>query len=201
MEQPAKRPDRRIARTRHLLQQAFLEVAHEKSFASITVQDIADRANVNRGTFYAHFEDKYALFDTIIREDFRQLLDRNLPPKTAWDRDTLHTLVVTVLDYFKGLERQCRPPDVVAPLIERATLDELADAIGAWLRRTQAPSARTPVPLETVARLMSWSIFGAAAQWSQESGAQTSAQLANEIVQVIMGGVEQLIAPRPPQPA
>lgn len=198
MEKPARRVDRRILRTRQLLQRAFLEVAQEKSFAAITVQDIAERANVNRGTFYAHFEDKYALFDTIIREDFRQLLARQLPPAAGWNRQQLEGLAQTVLDYFKGLQCRCHPPDIVAPLIERATLDELTGVLLAWLRQSQSPPARPAVPLETVARMISWSIFGVAAQWSQEASAQTSAELARDLVRVLMGGVEQLIAPTQP---
>jgi AcrR family transcriptional regulator len=56
------------------LEQAFLELLEEKGFQSVTVQDITDRATVNRATFYAHFEDKYALFDHIVRETFQQTL-------------------------------------------------------------------------------------------------------------------------------
>ncbi len=202
MEKPARRVDRRIARTRQLLQQAFLEVAQEKSFAAITVQDIAERANVNRGTFYAHFEDKYALFDTIIREDFRQLLARRVPPAAGRDRQQLEALAQTVLDYFKGLQCNCHPPDVVAPLIERATLDELTGVLLTWLRQSQPSLARPAIPLETVARMISWSIFGVAAQWSQEPSTQTSAELARDLVQVLMGGIGQLVAPVPsPSPA
>ncbi len=68
MTTPTKRPDRRVARTRQAIQEAFRTVADEKGFAAMSVQDIAARANVNRGTFYAHYTDKYALYDTIVRE-------------------------------------------------------------------------------------------------------------------------------------
>ncbi len=65
---PAKDADPRVKRTRQLLQRAFLDLYQEKSFSLITVQDIAERATVNRVTFYAHFEDKYALMDSLMRE-------------------------------------------------------------------------------------------------------------------------------------
>ena len=55
-----ERVDPRVKRTRKLLQQAFLELFQEKGFASISIQDITERATVNRATFYAHFPDKYA---------------------------------------------------------------------------------------------------------------------------------------------
>lgn len=50
--------DRRVARTRDLLEQALLSLIKEKPFDSISVQDIIDRANVGRATFYLHYENK-----------------------------------------------------------------------------------------------------------------------------------------------
>ena len=57
-----KAPDRRIYRTRKLLQDALIELILEKGYAAVTVQDIIDRANIGRSTFYAHFQDTESLF-------------------------------------------------------------------------------------------------------------------------------------------
>jgi len=54
--------DRRIQRTRQLLLDALVALILEKGYEAITVQDIIDRANVGRSTFYAHFQDKEDLF-------------------------------------------------------------------------------------------------------------------------------------------
>ena len=56
MSQKAKSEDRRIRRTRQLLQTALSELILEKGYEKITVQEVIDRANVGRSTFYAHFE-------------------------------------------------------------------------------------------------------------------------------------------------
>ncbi len=53
--------DRRIQRTRQLLQDALMALILEKGYAAITVQDILDRANLGRSTFYAHYRDKEEL--------------------------------------------------------------------------------------------------------------------------------------------
>lgn len=50
--------DRRVRRTRRLLKEALLELLAERDYDAITVQEIADRADVGRSTFYAHFESK-----------------------------------------------------------------------------------------------------------------------------------------------
>lgn len=50
--------DRRVERTQQLLRVALLSLIEERGFEALTVQDIIDRANVGRATFYAHFDNK-----------------------------------------------------------------------------------------------------------------------------------------------
>jgi AcrR family transcriptional regulator len=50
--------DRRVRRSRRLLQEALLQLVLEKGYDKVTVQDVLDRADVGRATFYAHFRDK-----------------------------------------------------------------------------------------------------------------------------------------------
>jgi AcrR family transcriptional regulator len=52
------RVDIRVERTRKRLQEALFELAHERDFDLIAVSDIAERAGVNRSTFYQHYSDK-----------------------------------------------------------------------------------------------------------------------------------------------
>src|SRR5438132_11824277 len=65
--------DRRVQRTRQLLQDALISMMVEKGYEATTVQDIIDRANVGRATFYAHFADKETLLASRL-EDLRALL-------------------------------------------------------------------------------------------------------------------------------
>jgi AcrR family transcriptional regulator len=69
----AKPTDRRVQRTRKLLQDALIATVIEKGYEATTVQDIIDRANVGRATFYAHFADKQTLLASRL-EDLRTLL-------------------------------------------------------------------------------------------------------------------------------
>ena len=50
--------DRRVQKTRLALQNALIELILEKGYDAVMVQDILDRANVGRSTFYAHYQDK-----------------------------------------------------------------------------------------------------------------------------------------------
>ena len=68
--------DPRVKRTRSLILQAFGELLAEKGFEAISVQDITDKAEINRATFYKHFVDKYALLDYTIKERFKQEIEK-----------------------------------------------------------------------------------------------------------------------------
>src|SRR5687768_10975577 len=88
--------DPRVKRTRQLLVQAFTELLSEKDFPSLTVQDIADRATVNRATFYAHFVDKYALLDYAIREYFQKKLYSHLSTSCELSEENSRRFILTV---------------------------------------------------------------------------------------------------------
>ena len=60
--------DLRVRRTRKMLMQALIDLTIEKGFSTITVQDIAERAMINRATFYRHYLDKYDLLDKYMNE-------------------------------------------------------------------------------------------------------------------------------------
>ncbi|MCX6049714.1 MAG: TetR/AcrR family transcriptional regulator [Chloroflexi bacterium] len=61
--------DRRVQKTRKLLQEALIELISAEGYEAVTVQAILDRANVGRSTFYAHFQDKeqllHSCFDSL----------------------------------------------------------------------------------------------------------------------------------------
>jgi AcrR family transcriptional regulator len=65
--------DRRVVKTQLAIKKSFIELMSEKNFDDITIQDIADRANVNRSTVYLHYLDKYDLLDKMIEEHINEL--------------------------------------------------------------------------------------------------------------------------------
>lgn len=73
--------DRRIIRSKKLIKSAFIELINEKGFETLTVRDITKKADINRGTFYLHYEDKYDLLeqleDEVISEMYKLIKDIN----------------------------------------------------------------------------------------------------------------------------
>lgn len=90
-DMPPNNMDRRVQKTRKLLQDALIELVAEKGYKSITIQEILDKANVGRSTFYTHFQDKEQLLhsildrlDELFEQHKKQILDA---AKNAGDAD------------------------------------------------------------------------------------------------------------------
>src|SRR5258706_12436075 len=109
-----KKVDPRVKRTRHLLQQAFLELMHEKGFSAISIQDIAERAPLNRATFYLHFDDKYQLLDSIVQEQFQQMVTKDLPLAPRQEEKTLRILIREILWFFREIHT-CQTSECLSP--------------------------------------------------------------------------------------
>lgn len=69
-----KKPDRRKLRTQRQIREAFLSLVREKDLESITVNDIAQGADINRATFYLHYQDKYDLLEQTENQIMEEML-------------------------------------------------------------------------------------------------------------------------------
>ncbi|MGJ7912945.1 TetR/AcrR family transcriptional regulator [Neobacillus sp. LXY-1] len=65
--------DRRVLKSQEAIKTAFIELMAERNFDQITIQEIADRANVGRRTVYAHYLDKFDLLEKLIDEHLEEL--------------------------------------------------------------------------------------------------------------------------------
>jgi AcrR family transcriptional regulator len=91
--------DRRIQRTRKLLEEAFLALIEKQSYESITVQQITNRANLGRATFYCHYHDKEQLLLATLQA-LHDDLEQRLSPLTVQDLATGNTLLsVTIFQH------------------------------------------------------------------------------------------------------
>ncbi|MEI7770149.1 MAG: TetR family transcriptional regulator, partial [Chloroflexales bacterium] len=140
MIEPSKinRSDPRAVRTRALLLQAFAALLAEKTFTTISVQDVAERATVNRATFYAHFEDKYALLDSFIRERFQQHLAASLAGASL-GYDGLRALTISVFTFFAELrDHKCTQSDkLFNPLLQAVVQQSIHALLLGWIAKAR----------------------------------------------------------------
>ncbi len=185
-----KREDPRVKRTRGLIVRSFNELVAEKGHTGLTVQEIAERATINRATFYAHFADQYELFDYAISEAFRGELRRGLPESPGLDEETLRALVVAACDYLAGLNSACSRTDrQFRPVIEARVQTELYELLSGWIEASPEKAGGKQAGPEVTASVVSWAIFGAALDRSRNGAAPSSDEVADQVLSVIAGGL------------
>ena len=81
--------DRRVRKSKAAIKKAFIQLLEDSQIERITIRQISDKADINRGTFYLNYDDKYALLEEMEDEqiaDLKKLVDIrkvNLAQKTA----------------------------------------------------------------------------------------------------------------------
>jgi len=102
--------DPRVKRTRSLILQAFGELLAEKGFDAISVQDVTDKVEINRATFYKHFVDKYALLDYTIKELFKKEIEKRTLDTCHYTPENLRSLILAVCEFLYRLHNEGAQP-------------------------------------------------------------------------------------------
>jgi AcrR family transcriptional regulator len=92
-----KKTDRRIRYTQMVIKQSLIELMKSRPINKITVTDICELADINRGTFYTHFSDPYALLSQIENELFGEI---NRTIEKSLDSGKVYELL---LEIFKSI--------------------------------------------------------------------------------------------------
>ncbi|WP_406238865.1 TetR/AcrR family transcriptional regulator [Nocardia sp. NBC_01009] len=71
--------DRRVRRSRRALRDSMVSLVLERGYANVTVEDITDRADLGRATFYTHYTDKDDLLNNVVTDLIEDLQERLRP--------------------------------------------------------------------------------------------------------------------------
>ncbi len=100
--------DLRIRRTHKFLQEAMIELITEQGFDAITVGDIAERAMINRATFYRHYQDKYDLVANIFEETVNSLIENMKPLHKDTDKSATKNPPEIWIQFFEHVSEHTR---------------------------------------------------------------------------------------------
>ena len=189
MNEPAESLDPRVLRTRRLLRQALVELVAEQDFESITVQDITDRATLNRATLYLHYQDKYDLLEDVFHEMIAGLVP--LPPPQITDQDRFNAIkqvqriIAHIAEhdaFYLALLGQRGVPAFISQV--RAYIE---DVISAWVSALQPDISQQPVRSDVVLSFYSSACLGVIVWWLENDMPYPSDLLTNQIVLCMMG--------------
>lgn len=103
-----RKPDRRIRRTQKMLKDSLVELMTQKDFKNISVKDITDLADLNRGTFYLHYSDTYDLLQKMesdVLEDFQSMINNFWADS---GRENLLPILLPVISYIEENSKICK---------------------------------------------------------------------------------------------
>jgi AcrR family transcriptional regulator len=168
------RPDRRVARSRRALKEALTDLILERGYEAVTVQDVIDRADVGRSTFYAHFLDKDDLLMAILAD-----VEMPAPDHTTWAPDD--PAFGWTLELFRHFGSGRRLFKAVAgsqsgALARRETTRRLEDLAGAELSRVGAGRKLDALRLEIVVRFLVGTFIGFMDWWMREENEHLPAE-------------------------
>ncbi|HMB22897.1 MAG: TetR/AcrR family transcriptional regulator [Chloroflexota bacterium] len=182
------RHERRRQQTRKLLIETTVQLVLEKGYEAITIQDITDRADLGRGTFYIHFKDKEDVLWTAIQDLIREMeseahqqFDGKLPKQVEY---------YGLLNMFRHAEKNRDLYRVVlggqgsAVLTERVQ-DLLADVIR---RDVENPELRDPnaeTPVEVIAQMMTGLMSRLIGWWLKSGNMYSAEQMAAMTYKVV----------------
>jgi AcrR family transcriptional regulator len=182
--------DRRVRRTRRILREALIALILEKGYDRITVQDVLDRADIGRSTFYAHYRDKEALlvacFDDT-REELRRGIEAATPGAPAPDPARAATVIFEHAHRHRSVYRaMCGRQG--GTLVHRY----LHHLIGEQLREHLGPhlsAAGSDLPVDVVAEFYTSAVLGLLVWWIDQDHPCDHAQLARMYQRLAMPGV------------
>ena len=182
---PDEKLDPRVIRTRSLILKSFEDLLAEKNFESVSVQDVTDKAQVNRATFYAHFPDKYALLDYSIQKMFMTEIEKRTLNVCSYSPDNLRNLILAVCEFLGRLHTSCaQPHHQFESLVEGTIKKQVFDLLSYWLRKSKLPT-------ELPATVATWAIYGLASHYSHMKKRPALEKFVDEAFPLVAVNLEQ----------
>ncbi|MGY4644360.1 TetR/AcrR family transcriptional regulator [Cellulomonas sp. URHB0016] len=187
--------DRRVRRTRAALRDAMGALMVEKGYESVTVQDLIERADIGRSTFYSHYADKSELLDEMLA-DLRTELERD-PGTGSVDRRRPLRFSLPMLRHVQ--EEQGTVRAVLGRRDGRRVAGEieamLLRMVGADLRTLAEAGDPLRVPLDLVASSVVSAFVATLTWWVADDFRRTPEEMDLMFQTLVAPGVRAAIPP------
>jgi hypothetical protein len=187
MTAPGKRTDRRVERSQKLLRDALRSLVSEKDYDEIAVQEIIDRANVGRSTFYTHFRDK----DELLLSGIHEMLGSVPSSASVSSGKRYEKLIWFSLSVFKAIGHHRHPGEakmgpkgraVLHGHLQKVLAKRIADEVKKDLGSRKGD---VPVPRDLLVQYVA-STFILVLDWWVESRSKLSPEEVNDLFRALI---------------
>ncbi|MFW2490784.1 TetR/AcrR family transcriptional regulator [Clostridium chromiireducens] len=179
--------DPRVIKTRRLIQEAIFNLSKVKNFDAITVSDIAKKAEINRSTFYAHFQDKYDLLESIVSDQLEYFISKRNGDKLEITEEVIRNLILSICDYHEDLSQRCKNSyRSFASVIEIKAKVQLRQVMLTLFMKNENKFAHDKVKIELIFTMVSSAIYDGVQYWYSLGKKVNSIILVEEMLPFIM---------------
>lgn len=192
-----KNTDARVVRTKKAIRLALMELIEEKGFEAITVKDIATKAEINRGTFYVHYEDKHDLMNecqTDIMQGMsdiaKQKLQNVVVKGSNQSKPATPSPAVTIFEYLD--ENKVMMKALLGQKGDLSFQTALRDFLWKTLFEDKEQNffkkENLLVPEEYLASYIAFAHIGVIQQWLENGGTETPREMAQILSSINIHG-------------
>lgn len=209
------RVDRRINRTRRLLRDSLLSLILEKGYSAVTIEEITDRADLGRTTFYLHYKDKEELLlESIeaIANDLKAQILGVLPIKAdstykaQFDGSEPRQAILLVFQHalenanlyriIMSGQGASKAPIRIRDIIDNTTLDYFKERV-----LIAGFNPDPSVPLEIIATYFAGSLLGMLSWWLEKDIPYSAEEMADMFAKIFFRGSREILGVPPLKPA
>jgi AcrR family transcriptional regulator len=186
--------DPRVRRTRLHLREALIGLIAEKGFDATTVQDITDRAMLNRATFYLHYADKHDLLQRTLQAALDDLADETIFSAGAGEDPDEHPALGPITRMLEHVAARAEFYRVLLGeggvlLCTSQLRDQLVNLARKWMVALDADAEGSLVPMEIVVNFLGSAYLGTITWWLENDMPYEPDYLARQLMQLTEPGV------------
>lgn len=180
--------DRRVVRSKTAMKEALLGLMERKSYSDISITEIVETANYNRGTFYAHYENKDGLLAEVISELIEELIIAFRAPYADVDIFRVDELGAHSVTIFEHIDKR---KSVYSTLFRSETLpmikEKMLGAIKRILVEDLSPLGddKSAINPELSVVYSVHALMGLVFHWIEGGFVYTAAYMQEQLIQLI----------------
>ena len=183
--------DRRVKYTKKVIKETFLSLLEEKDISNISVKELCEKADINRGTFYRYYEDIYDLLKKIEEEFIEEVKNSN--SMIHMSKHSIYTFTKEILEVFENNKKLVRilfNADSNIYFLDEVLEIAYEKCIGNWESNVDSDSYNE---LENAVVFIFNGALGVINYWIKNDFNTPSNELAKYIERYCLGGVKKFI--------
>ncbi|WP_144510462.1 TetR/AcrR family transcriptional regulator [Bacillus sp. FJAT-22090] len=180
-------PDRRIRKSKAALKESLISLMKEKDFKDVSITDIVQTADLNRGTFYKHFQYKEELLEEVIDDVIKDLIDSYREPYQGVEAFSVSKLTSSTIKIFDHVAKYT---NFYSLLVKSNVLFGLQNRICNELKKLVLQDlANNPlhsnINADLLASYQAHAIWGMISEWIQSGFTYSSAYMAEQLLAIL----------------